>query len=118
MYLLDTNTCIQFLNGRSRLVEAQFRGHAPHQLKLCSVVKAEMIYGAARSAHPDRNLALMERFFAVYESFPFDDGAAASYGAIRQRLAAAGTPIGPNDLLIAAISQRSPPTRLSGQLIH
>jgi tRNA(fMet)-specific endonuclease VapC len=85
-------------------VEAQFRAHSPDQLKLCSIVKAEMRYGAARSAHPDRNLALMERFFAGYESLPFDDAAATSYGRIRQVLAAAGTPIGPNDLLIAAIA--------------
>jgi len=104
MYLLDTNTCIQFLNGTSLLVEAQFRAHSPRQLKLCSIVKAEMLYGAARSAHPDRNLALMERFFSGYESLPFDDAAATSYGRIRRDLASAGTPIGPNDLLIAAIA--------------
>jgi tRNA(fMet)-specific endonuclease VapC len=51
MYLLDTNTCIQFLNGASILVEAQFRAHSPDQLKLCSIVKAEMLYRAARSVH-------------------------------------------------------------------
>jgi tRNA(fMet)-specific endonuclease VapC len=85
-------------------VEAQFRAHSPEQLKLCSIVKAEMLYGAARSTHPDRTLVFMERFFAGYHSFPFDDAAAASYGRIRQDLAAAGTPIGPNDLLITAIA--------------
>jgi tRNA(fMet)-specific endonuclease VapC len=104
MFLLDTNTCIQFLNGRSLAVEKQFRRRAPSQLKLCSVVKAEMLYGAMRSARPDRNLALMELFFADFQSLPFDDAAAASYGRIRQDLAAAGTPIGPNDLLIASIA--------------
>jgi tRNA(fMet)-specific endonuclease VapC len=79
MYLLDTNSCIRFLNGRSRQVEAHFRAHAPNHLKLCSVVKAELLYGAARSAHPDRNLAFMEWFFAGYESLPFDDLAASPY---------------------------------------
>ena len=98
MYLLDTNSCIQFLNGRSLQVEAHFRAHAPDHLKLCSVVKAELLYGAARSAHPDRNLAFMERFFAGY------DFAASSYARIRRDLAVTGTPIGPNDLLIAAIA--------------
>lgn len=104
MYLLDTNTCIQFLNGRSMAVETRFRSHAPFQLKLCAVVKAELLYGAARSSHPDRNRVFMERFFAGYESLPFDDSAAAIYGRIRQELASAGTPIGPNDLLIASIA--------------
>jgi tRNA(fMet)-specific endonuclease VapC len=104
MYLLDTNTCIRFLNGSSLPVQERFRACLPNQLKLCSIVKAEMLYGAARSARPDRNLALMERFFAGYESLPFVDAAAVSYGSIRQDLAAAGTPIGPNDLLIASIA--------------
>jgi tRNA(fMet)-specific endonuclease VapC len=35
---------------------------------------------------------------------PFDENAAAHYAAIRADLAAKGTPIGPNDLLIAAIA--------------
>ena len=41
--------------------------------------------------------------FAPYESFPFDDPAAVEYGRLRGTLAIAGTPIGPNDLMIAAI---------------
>ena len=104
MYLLDTNTCIRFLNGTSLPVQARFRASSPNLLKLCSLVKAELLYGAAHSSHPHRNLDLMERFFAGYESFPFDDAAAAAYGRIRQDLAAAGTPIGPIDLLIAAVA--------------
>jgi tRNA(fMet)-specific endonuclease VapC len=103
MYLLDTNTCIQLLNGRSQSVENQFRAHEPHQLKLCSIVKAELLYGAMKSARPEGNRALMEDFFAGFESLPFDDAAAATYSRIRHDLAVDGTPIGPNDLPIAAI---------------
>jgi tRNA(fMet)-specific endonuclease VapC len=63
-----------------------------------------MLFGAAKSVHPDRTRVKMRSFFAGYESIPFDDAAAASYGQIRQDLAVAGTPIGPNDLPIAAIA--------------
>ena len=35
---------------------------------------------------------------------PFDDRAAEEYGKVRAHLAALGTPIGPNDLMIAAIA--------------
>jgi tRNA(fMet)-specific endonuclease VapC len=63
-----------------------------------------MFYGAARSAHPDHTRAVMARFFSGYESLPSDDAAAVSYGQIRQDLAVKGTPVGPNDLLIAAIA--------------
>ena len=105
MYLLDSNTCIQYLNGRSAAVEGRLRGAKPSSVKVCSVVKAELWYGAARSHHPAAVVARLERFFMPYESIPFDDGAAAEYGRIRGALAAAGTPIGPNDLMIAAIAQ-------------
>jgi tRNA(fMet)-specific endonuclease VapC len=37
-------------------------------------------------------------------SLPFDDQSAIIYGQIRAQLVASGTPIGPNDLLIASIA--------------
>jgi len=37
-------------------------------------------------------------------SLPFDDEAARQYGIIRASLARLGTPIGPNDLMIASIA--------------
>jgi tRNA(fMet)-specific endonuclease VapC len=43
-------------------------------------------------------------FFANFDSCPFDDHAAVKYGEIRSDLARKGTPIGPNDLMIAAIA--------------
>jgi len=71
---------------------------------VCSVVKAELFYGAKKSREPSRVLELQERFLARYPSIPFDDAAASCYGAIRADLERAGTPIGANDLMIAAIA--------------
>jgi tRNA(fMet)-specific endonuclease VapC len=105
MYLLDSNTCIQFLNGRSAQVERRLMGTKPSNIKLCSIVKAELLYGASRSNDATAVLARLETFFAPYESIPFDDAAAAEYGRIRGHLAGAGTPIGPNDVMIAAIAR-------------
>jgi tRNA(fMet)-specific endonuclease VapC len=104
MFLLDTNTCIRFLHGRSPEVRNRLRQHSPAQLKLCSVVKAELLYGAAKSNHPERNRTFMEDFFAGFESYPFDDQAGLTYASIRRDLAREGKLIGPNDLLIAAIA--------------
>lgn len=39
-----------------------------------------------------------------FVSLPFDDQSAVIYGQIRAQLAVSGTPIGPNDLLIASIA--------------
>jgi len=68
------------------------------------MVKAELHYGALRSKDPQRASAKLEEFLAPFRSVPFDDRCAAVYGRIRARLAQAGSLIGPNDLLIAAIA--------------
>lgn len=80
-------------------------GTKPSNVLLCSIVKAELLYGASRSNNAAGALSRLETFFAPYQSIPFDDAAAAEYGDIRAHLAAAGTPIGPNDLFIAAIAR-------------
>jgi len=104
-YLLDTNTCIQLLNGSSVSVAQKFRAHPPADITLCSIVKAELLYGARHSARVETNLTLLVHFFAPLSSLPFDDRCAEEYGHIRAQLIAEGAPIGPNDLMIAAIAR-------------
>lgn len=83
---------------RARLAE-----HSPDEVRLCSVVKAELFHGARKYGRPERRLALFVETFAPFLSLPFDDAAAERYGRIRHGLEIAGEIIGPNDLLIAAI---------------
>ena len=103
-YLLDTNTCIRYLNGQSIGVLQRLRTLPSNEVVVCSVVKAELFYGAMKSTNPDRTLAEQKLFLSAFLSFPFDDRAAEIYGRIRAELARKGTPIGPNDLMIAAIA--------------
>jgi tRNA(fMet)-specific endonuclease VapC len=102
MYLLDTNACIAILNGSSPPLVARLRQHNPVDILLSSVVKAELIFGAYYSSRAADNLRLLDRFFEPFISLPFDDDCCDAYGRIRSDLAREGTPIGPNDLLIAA----------------
>lgn len=103
-YLLDTNTCIRYLNGTSESVREHIASTPPHEMVVCSVVKAELFYGAENSQHPQKNLEKQLFFLKHFLSLPFDDKAAKVYGHIRAILKKAGTPIGPNDLMIAAIA--------------
>ena len=105
MLMLDTNTCIRILNNHSPHIRQQFQQHAPEQIALCSIVKSELLYGARHSQQVESNLLLLQRFFAPLQSLPFDDRCAEEAGQIRADLAAQGKPIGPNDLLIAAIAR-------------
>ena len=104
IYLLDTNTCIQYLNGRNSLVVNKLKSQKPNDIVLCDIVKLELYYGAYKSARKDKNLQVLNEFFQEFHSLSFDDQAAKKAGEIRAKLAALGTPIGPYDLQIAAIA--------------
>jgi tRNA(fMet)-specific endonuclease VapC len=103
-YLLDTNTCIKYLNGRSENIKRNFESKQPQEMLVCSVVKAELFYGVHKSAKPQENLKKVFKFLDRFVSLSFDDKASEKYGKIRSDLEKAGTLIGPNDLLIASIA--------------
>lgn len=103
-YLLDTNTCIRYLNGQSAGVLRRLQSLPLTEVAVCSVVKAELYYGAMKSDNPDQTLAKQRLFLDAFASLPFDDRAAELYGRIRADLSRKGTPIGPYDLMIAAIA--------------
>lgn len=105
MYLLDTNTCIHFLNGSSVNIKQHLRNCTPTEIAVCSVVKAELLYGARHSQKVEANLQRLKQFFAPLQSLPFDDRCAEEYAQIRADLTRQGKLIGPNDLLIAAIAR-------------
>ena len=103
-YLLDTNACIGYLNGRAVGVRQRLETLPPADVFVCSVVKAELFYGAMESTHPANTFARQIAFLKPFDSLPFDDAAAEEYGRLRAYLEKQGNLIGPNDLLIAAIA--------------
>ncbi len=103
-FLLDTDAAIALIKGREQAV-AWLRQRGPAEVVISSVSKAELYYGARKSQRVEHNLAVLHRFFVPLRSLPFDDRAAEEYGVIRTDLERAGTPIGPNDLLISALAR-------------
>lgn len=103
-YLLDTNACIVYLNRSVSGVRRRLEATPSDDIAVCSIVKAELFYGALRSRNFERTLAQQQRFLNQFVSLPFDDQASLTYSRIRVQLEAEGTPIGPYDLQIAAIA--------------
>ena len=104
IYLLDTNVCVAYLNGRSTKVVTRIDTTIDQDIVVCSVVKAELFTGSAKSESPTKTRARHNAFLARFASLTFDDETAEEYAEIRARLEKAGTPIGGNDLMIAAIA--------------
>lgn len=103
-YLLDTNVCARYLNGRSMSIRNRFRSTSVSEMAVCSIVKTELFYGAMRSNNPTRTLERQQEFLEQFVSLPFGDNAAIICAEMRSRLAVAGTPVGAYDLQIAAIA--------------
>jgi len=103
-FLLDTNACIGLLNHRDTPLARKLASVPRREVALCSISKAELYYGVYRSTRREANLAVLRRFFREFATLAFDEKCEEVYGVIRAQLALAGTPIGPNDLLIAAVA--------------
>ena len=103
MLLLDANVCIDVLLGRADVV-ARLADHGPAGLFLCTVVKAELAYGARLAPEPERAASLVDAFCEPFPSLAFDDACIDAYADLRARLRAHGATIGANDLTIASIA--------------
>lgn len=112
IYLLDTNVVVTYLRGKDPLVKQRVDAQSPSDLRVCSVVLGELYYGAAISQQPGANAAKVRNFTQAFASLPFDDIAAEQFGTLRAFLEKLGTPIGPYDLLIAAIALTNTPLTL------
>ena len=99
-YMLDTNIVIYTMKNKPEVVRAAFKKHYG-QMCISSVTYMELVYGAERSANPEKNLTALEGFVARMDLLAFDNSAAVHSGQIRAELALKGTPIGPHDQMIA-----------------
>jgi tRNA(fMet)-specific endonuclease VapC len=95
-YLLDTNIAIYVIKHRPIEALETFNRHAG-QLCISTITLAELFHGVEKSAKPDQNLRQVEDFVSRLEVLEYG-----SYGDIRANLERKGTPIGVNDLHIAA----------------
>lgn len=104
MYLLDTNTCIGYLNRRSLSIYQYFLAVSADDVCICDIVKFELYYGAYKGSRTAENLQNLSDFFVDLISLSFEGKAAQICGQLRAKLQASGTPIGAYDLQIAAIA--------------
>ena len=118
-YLLDTNAVIALLKNqpatfRKRLRRAVSKDAA---IAISSVVLFELWYGVARSNRRRENTERLRVFLSGgIDVAPFTQEDAATAGDLRAALEAAGTPIGPYDLLIAAQALRTGTTLVTANV--
>ena len=104
VHMLDTNICSFIMRERPVpvLERLQAAAESQHRIVISVITYYEMLLGTiGRKASP-RHGALVEAFVARLSAIlPWDAAAAECATRVKQDLAAKGTPIGGNDVMIA-----------------
>ena len=100
-YLLDTNVVSDLVRHPQGRTAAKIAELGEDAVATSIIVAAELRYGAAKKRSA-RLASQLETVLGAIEVIPFEAPADTTYGNARVALEAAGTPIGGNDLLIAA----------------
>lgn len=100
-YLLDTNIVSQLVRDPHGPITRRIARVGETRVCTSIVVACELRYGAAKKGSV-RLSAQLEQVLAVLPILALEAGVDRHYGDIRADLERRGTPVGPNDLLIAA----------------
>jgi len=102
MYMLDTNICIYVLKNHSDKLRHKFK--AIKDICISSVTYGELCFGIENGSNnlKEERWKQLEIFTQRLLIDSLDENAGKHYGEIRAQLKKDGTPIGNNDLLIAA----------------
>lgn len=100
-YMLDTNIVSDFIRNPEGKVAHHIAKVGDEGLVVSIITAAELRFGAAKRGS-SRILSRVEQALERLPALPFEAPSDVVYAGIRTELEAAGTPIGPNDLLIGA----------------
>jgi tRNA(fMet)-specific endonuclease VapC len=100
MFVLDTNTVIDYFKGRGKVAE-KLLSVAPREVALPAVVAYEVWVGVLGSQNAKRRQTQYEQFLSTIEVIPFDAATGRRAAELRHALERRGESIGPLDTLIA-----------------
>lgn len=101
-YILDTNICIYIAKEKPTSVLHRFEQLRVGEVAMSAITYGELLYGAYKSHYKEKVIKQLEALTHFIPPLPLPTDVAHYYGEIRNTLAQKGTPIGNNDLWIAA----------------
>lgn len=101
MFLLDTNILSDLIRHPQGVIATHIAEVGESEIATSIIVASELRYGAERRGSA-RLTAQLEAILELLPILPLGDDADAHYGRLRADLERRGTPIGANDMLIAA----------------
>lgn len=102
LYLLDTNICIYIAKQRPPAAARRFADLAAGTVGMSLITSGELRFGAEKSTRRDETLAALVRLNELIPVIELGANVGEAYGVLRAQMERAGTPVGNNDLWIAA----------------
>ena len=104
-YLLDTNICIYLIKKKPVNLIRKMMKMKTEDIGISTITLSELDYGIAKSRFPEQNQMALLEFLIPFGIIDYDQKASKEYGRIRTELERKGKPIGPLDMLIAAVAR-------------
>lgn len=104
-YMLDTDTCSYIMNRDGARTARKLQEHEVKDVFISAITKSELEFGIEVSPHRDKDKNALAVFLQHVAVLDYPSDAALDYAQIRAYLKKKGTPIGANDLFIAAHSR-------------
>lgn len=103
LYLLDTNSVIYILRGKSPAARARLEGlQGSEMAAISAVTEGELLYGLAKSGAGEASRRSLKWFLARMKVLPWGRDEAAAYGLLRAKQEQMGKSLAPLDTQIAA----------------
>lgn len=112
----DTDFLVTILRGRYPEIIPWWDGLEGHQHGVSEMVRAELLVGCRKSSSPKLAVPEAIELLSRFGAFPYGGDAVEHYADIRCHLEREGTPIGPNDLIVAATARAAGATLITGNV--
>lgn len=100
-FLIDTDIIIYSLKGDAR-VNRWLRENDTIPKEISVITYGELIYGARKSQHPEKNLATVKRIGEIFPVVEISKGIMDVFGELKSRLEKTGARLDDMDSIIAA----------------
>lgn len=100
-YLLDTNILSDLVKNPQGAVTSRISAVGEETICTSIIVAAELLFGAEKS-NSEKLAERVNLILTTIEILPLESPAEREYAGLRNYLFRKGTPIGPNDMIIAA----------------
>ena len=101
-FMLDTDICSYIMKRRNPRILERLEKMGPGDVCISAIAKSELMFGVAISPRQEKDRAALDDFLHDLPVLDYPGEASLAYAEIRGWLKVRGTPIGSNDLLIAA----------------